>query len=147
MEAAAERAIRYNACSYRSVKAILAAGLDRQCGNANQPEIPGLLPHQNIRGQAYYQYNDKEKSVLDQQTVAILNSLKLFGLARGFEERLADPKQASLSHTEFVGLLVQDEKTYRDNMRLRRLLKKAKLARKHHSRISTTGHPAASAGR
>ena len=65
--------------------------------------------------------------MLDQQTVSIMNSLKLFGLAKGFEERLADPKQASLSHAEFVGLLVQDEKTYRDNMRLRRLLKKAKL--------------------
>jgi DNA replication protein DnaC len=69
----------------------------------------------------------RRKTVLDQQTVSMLNSLKLFGLSRGFEERLADPKQASLSHTEFVGLLVQDEKTYRDNMRLRRLLKKAKL--------------------
>ena len=65
--------------------------------------------------------------MLDQQTVSILNSLKLFGLARGFEERLTNPKQAGLSHAEFVGLLVQDEKTYRDNMRLRRLLKKAKL--------------------
>ena len=31
------------------------------------------------------------------------------------------------SHAEFVGLLVQDEKTYQDNLRLRRLLKKAKL--------------------
>ena len=40
---------------------------------------------------------------------------------------MADPKQASLSHAEFVGLLVQDEKVYRDNLRLRRLLKKAKL--------------------
>jgi DNA replication protein DnaC len=65
--------------------------------------------------------------MLNQQTMSILHSLKLFGLAKGFEERLADPKQASLSHAEFVGLLVQDEKTYRDNLRLRRLLKKAKL--------------------
>jgi len=65
--------------------------------------------------------------LLNQQTISILHSLKLFGLARGFEERLADPKQAELSHAEFVGLLVQDEKTYRDNLRLRRLLKKAKL--------------------
>ena len=59
--------------------------------------------------------------------MSILHSLKLFGMASGFEERLADPKQASLSHAEVVGLLVQDEKTYRDNLRLRRLLKKAKL--------------------
>ena len=65
--------------------------------------------------------------MLNQQTMSILLSLKLFGLASGFEERLADPKQAELSHAEFVGLLVQDEKTYRDNLRLRRLLKKAKL--------------------
>ena len=65
--------------------------------------------------------------MLNQQTMSILHSLKLFGLANSFEERLADPKQAGLSHAEFVGLLVQDEKTYRDNLRLRRLLKKAKL--------------------
>src|SRR3972149_515694 len=71
--------------------------------------------------------SDKENTMLNQQTMSILHSLKLYGLARGFEERLADPKQASLSHAEFVGLLVQDEKTCRDNLRLRRLLKKAKL--------------------
>ena len=65
--------------------------------------------------------------MFNQQTMSILHSLKLFGLAKGFEERLADPNQASLSHAEFVGLLVQDEKTCRDNLRLRRLLKKAKL--------------------
>jgi len=65
--------------------------------------------------------------MLNQQTLSILHSLKLFGLAHSLEERLADPKQSELSHAEFVGLLVQDEKTYRDNLRLRRLLKKAKL--------------------
>jgi DNA replication protein DnaC len=65
--------------------------------------------------------------MFNQQAMSILHSLKLFGLAKGFEERLADPKQASLSHAEFVGLLVQDEKNCRDNLRLRRLLKKAKL--------------------
>jgi DNA replication protein DnaC len=65
--------------------------------------------------------------MLNQQTMSILHSLKLFGLARSFEERIADSKQAELSHSEFVGLLVQDEKTYRDNLRLKRLLKKAKL--------------------
>jgi len=48
-------------------------------------------------------------------------------MAESFEKRLSDPNQASLSHDEFVGLLVQDEKLYRDNLRLRRLLKKARL--------------------
>lgn len=65
--------------------------------------------------------------MLDQQTMSILHSLKLFGMARSLEERLASPSQATLSHTEFVGLLVQDEKMYRDNLRLQRLLKKARL--------------------
>jgi len=65
--------------------------------------------------------------MFNQQTMSILLSLKLYGMAQSLEKRLADPKQASLSHDEFVGLLVQDEKTHRDNLKLRRLLKKAKL--------------------
>jgi len=65
--------------------------------------------------------------MLNQQTISILHSLKLYGMAESLEKRLADTKQASLSHAEFVGLLVQDEKTHRDNLRLRRLLKKARL--------------------
>jgi DNA replication protein DnaC len=64
--------------------------------------------------------------MLNEQTIATLNSLKLFGMAI-FQERLNSPNHAELSHAEFVGLLVQDEKTYRDNQRLRRLLKKARL--------------------
>jgi DNA replication protein DnaC len=59
--------------------------------------------------------------------MSILHSLKLFGMAKSLEERLADSNQASLSHAEFIGLLVQDEKTHRDNLRLKRLLRKAKL--------------------
>ena len=65
--------------------------------------------------------------MLDQQTMSILHSLKLFGMSGGLEARLADTKQAALSHDEFVRLLVQDERLYRDNLRLRRLLKQAKL--------------------
>jgi len=65
--------------------------------------------------------------MLNEQTVATLNALKLFGMARGLEERLNNPNHAELSHAEFVGLLAQDEKTYRDNQRLKRLLKNARL--------------------
>ena len=65
--------------------------------------------------------------MLNEQTIATLNTLKLFGMARGFEERLLSPQHAELSHAEFIGLLVQDEKTYRDNQRLKRLLKNARL--------------------
>lgn len=65
--------------------------------------------------------------MLSEQTLSTLNALKLFGMARGFTERLSHPKSADLSHEEFLGLLVQDEKTYRDNLRLNRLLRNAKL--------------------
>ncbi len=85
--------------------------------------------------------------MFNQQTMSILHSLKLSCMARSLEERLADPQQAALSHDEFVGLLVQDEKLYRDNLRLRRLLKKAKLRMKPPWRISTTEYPADLASR
>lgn len=65
--------------------------------------------------------------MLNQQTIATMNNLKLFGMARGFGERLGSPAHSELSHDEFVGLLLNDEKTYRDNQRLKRILKNAKL--------------------
>ena len=65
--------------------------------------------------------------MLNEQTIATLNALKLFGMARGLQERLNNHNHAELSHAEFVGLLAQDEKTYRDNQRLKRLLKNARL--------------------
>ena len=65
--------------------------------------------------------------MLDEQTIAVLNSMKLFGMAQSLPQRLADPKQAELSHAEFSALLTQDEKMHRDNRRLTRLLKNAKL--------------------
>ena len=65
--------------------------------------------------------------MLNEQTLATLNALKLFGMARGLEERLNSARQAELSHADFVGLLVQDERSYRDNKRLKRLLRNAKL--------------------
>lgn len=65
--------------------------------------------------------------MLNEQTISTMNGLKLFGMARGFTERLASAKQAELSHAAFVGLLIQDEKLQRDNARLKRLLANAKL--------------------
>jgi DNA replication protein DnaC len=65
--------------------------------------------------------------MLNEQTITTLNGMKLFGMAQSLPQRLADPKQAELSHSEFTGLLTQDEKTHRDNRRLARLLKNAKL--------------------
>ena len=65
--------------------------------------------------------------MLNEQTLTIMNALKLFGMAHSFPERLSSPRHSDLSHEEFVGLLVQDEKTHRENQRLTRILKNAKL--------------------
>ena len=59
LEAACARALRFNTCSYRSVKSILEKGLDRQ---DPQPELPLSSPvHQNVRGQAYYASASKKE--------------------------------------------------------------------------------------
>ena len=65
--------------------------------------------------------------MLNEQTLTTLNALKLFGMAKSFTDKIAQPNSADLSHPEFFGLIVQDEKTYRDNLRLKRLLLNAKL--------------------
>ena len=65
--------------------------------------------------------------MLNEQTLGTLNALKLFGMAKSFNDKLAHPQAADLSHQEFFGLIVQDEKTYRENLRLKRLLSNAKL--------------------
>jgi len=54
VEAAAQRALKFNTCSYKSMRAILAAGLDRQPDTGEQPRQMTLLMHGNIRGREYY---------------------------------------------------------------------------------------------
>ena len=65
--------------------------------------------------------------MLNEQTIAKMNQMKLFGMANGFAERSGKADHAELSHQEFAGLLVDDEKIYRENRRLARLLKYARL--------------------
>jgi len=65
--------------------------------------------------------------MLNETTINVMNALKLHGMAKGFELRLGNSKQAGLSHAEFTGMLVEDEKIYRENRRLQRLLAQARL--------------------
>jgi len=52
IEAAARRALKYSACSLKSMRAILASGLDRLVDpEAQQAALP---LHENIRGGPYY---------------------------------------------------------------------------------------------
>ena len=65
--------------------------------------------------------------MLNNQTIDILNRLKLFGMASSLPERLANATHHGLSHADFVALLVGDEQTYRENRRLKRFLANAKF--------------------
>ncbi|MFA6318232.1 MAG: IS21-like element helper ATPase IstB [Elusimicrobiota bacterium] len=79
--------------------------------------------------------------MLLEQTVETLNAMKLHGMARSLPERLGNPKQAELSHAEFVGLLTADEKAYRDNRRLQILLRNARLRQPAALEDVDTRHP------
>jgi len=62
VEAAAKRALKFNTCSYKSVRAILAAGLDQQPDAEEQPRQATLLMHGNIRGREYYATFNQEEN-------------------------------------------------------------------------------------
>ncbi len=53
VEAAAARALRFDACSYQSLKSMLAHGLDRQPLDESPPER-APVEHANIRGAQYF---------------------------------------------------------------------------------------------
>lgn len=65
--------------------------------------------------------------MLDEQTVMKLESMRLFGMAKAFREIMTNTKSPDLSHAELIGLLVDSEKTFREDQRLQRLLSNAKL--------------------
>ena len=60
LEQACLRALRLEACSYRSIKSMLQTGLDRQPVPGPPPE-PVVITHPNVRGAQYYQQPAKEE--------------------------------------------------------------------------------------
>jgi DNA replication protein DnaC len=62
-----------------------------------------------------------------EQTLYTLKALRLPGMATAFEEQQANAAVASLSFDERFSLLVDREQTWRENRRLARLLREAKL--------------------
>lgn len=57
----------------------------------------------------------------------ILNELKFFGMREALMHRLGEAEHSSLSHDEFLNLVLQDEKLYRQNRRCEMLRKRAKF--------------------
>lgn len=59
LEAACARAARFSAYSYRTVKNILTAGLDRLPLEDLDSPTPQLPLHENIRGATYYAFEEE----------------------------------------------------------------------------------------
>lgn len=69
--------------------------------------------------------------MLHQHTLTMLKTLKLSGMAAALEEQHLQPVTQSLSFEDRFGLIVDREVSHRDNQRLGRLLKGARL--KHNA--------------
>ena len=54
VEAAAKRALKFNTCSYRSMRSILVSGLDTQLPLETDEQRKSLPPHENVRGPEFY---------------------------------------------------------------------------------------------
>jgi DNA replication protein DnaC len=65
--------------------------------------------------------------MLNHPTLDLLGRLGLAGMAKGFAEMAANDEAASLSHAEWLALLLDHEATYRNDRRLALRLRHAKL--------------------
>lgn len=65
--------------------------------------------------------------MMTQETVRKLYEMKLYGMAKAFEDQLASAGNGHLSFEERFGMLVDNETTLREDRRLTRLLQSAKL--------------------
>lgn len=65
--------------------------------------------------------------MLIEQTVQILQELKLMGMVQALSQQMEQPKSYDLSFEERLSLMVDEEKIYRKNKKLERLLKSAKF--------------------
>jgi DNA replication protein DnaC len=65
--------------------------------------------------------------MLNEQTFDKLYTMRLLGMAEGFKEQLEQPSSHDLSFDERFGILVDRQWIWKENNRLKRLLKEAKL--------------------
>lgn len=65
--------------------------------------------------------------MLIKDTMRKLNELRLYGMAHELDSQLSSSNSSDLSFEERVSILVDQEITYRENNRMRLLLKRAKL--------------------
>ena len=65
--------------------------------------------------------------MLNQQTIEKLHTLKLTGMAEAFTDQLNQPDLERLSFEERFGLIVDRQWTWKENKRMDRYLKNARL--------------------
>ncbi len=65
--------------------------------------------------------------MLTHHSLVQMKSLRLDGMARAFEEQLAQPGAAALSFEERIAMIIDREVSFRDTKRVTRLLRQAKL--------------------
>ena len=65
--------------------------------------------------------------MLNQQTIEKLHALKLIGMAEAFKDQLSQPDIDRLSFEECFGLIVDRQWTWKEDCRMQRYLKQAKL--------------------
>ena len=65
--------------------------------------------------------------MLNEQTFDKLHTMKLIGMAEGFKEQLEQSSFRDLSFEERFGMLVERHWSWKENKRLSRFLKEAKL--------------------
>jgi hypothetical protein len=95
-----------------------------------------IIEHPNLRGPGY--------SMLTHPTLDLLHSLGLHGIAKGFKDLDTQSEARSLEHAEWLALLLEHEKTLRQQKRFESRARAAKLLA---SRMSITALSAASTAR
>ncbi len=65
--------------------------------------------------------------MMTQDTLRKMNELKLTGMAHAFTQQIESSKAAQLSFEERIGLLIDQEVSYREDRRLQRLLAAARM--------------------
>ena len=130
LEAACRRALDIGTLSYGSVKSILATGLDQGRRRRATHALPARPTRPHPRAGVLHQL-PKRKGVLTlmlrQPTLDLLHELRLSGMAQAFEEQTAMPDISELSFDDRLSLLLEREKTDREQRRYQRLKGHAKL--------------------
>src|SRR5260370_4387325 len=121
-ELIAARAVAVSALTYKSIAAIIANKLERSSRDTED----AILEHPNLRGPGYFPLKGLS-SMLTHPTLDLLHSLGLHGMAKGFKDLDAQSEARSLEHTEWLALLLEHEKTLRQQKRFESSARAAKL--------------------